>query len=431
MNPRASLGLLAGFCLILGIARGGLPVSNSAAPRRVELSFWNGFTGPDGVVMLQLVRKFNEANPDVQIAMQRMDWGTYYNKLMVSVLDRRGPEVFVLQANAMPRMYRAGLVGSVNELFGPNGIDAKDFDPMVFRQVQYGEEVVAVPLDIWPFGLYCNADLLKKAGIVDERGNARPPKNREEFVQAMRAMRSGIGTDKALWGYALTDWRLVFQSIAPQFGGRYFDENGRVDLVNEGNLEALRFMVSLNDPKDRLVPPPENGLGWMGFRQQKVGMVIDGIYMLGDLKRLQDFNYLGAPVPVVGKRPGTLADSHLLCIRHNLSPEQRAGALRFLKFLSDNSIEWADAGQVPARRSVRETERFKSMQVQYAFSQQIPYIHYFPRTINIFELNQELGLAIEQVIRGRKSPEEALKFANVKIQESIDRTARELAGGSK
>jgi multiple sugar transport system substrate-binding protein len=429
MNARASIGLLAAVCVALGVIRGDLVSVSGIAKKRVDLNFWNGFTGPDGVVMLQLVRQFNEANPDVQVSMQRMDWGTYYNKLMVAVLDHRGPEVFVLQANSLPRMHRAHLMGEVNSAFGQGGIPTSDFDEKVFRQVVYGKEYVGVPLDIWPFGLYCNKDMLKRASMVDANGEPRAPKNQEEFLRLARSLRVDTDHDglSDLWGYALTDWRIVFQSLQTQFGGHYFDDKGRADLVNEGNIKTLEFMTSLNDPKDRLAPPPENGLGWMGFRQQKVGMVIEGIYMLGDLKRLNDFHYLGAPLPVIGNQPGTLADSHILCIRNTLSSEQKEGALRFLKFLSANSIQWAGAGQVPARKSVRATDEFKKMQVQHAFSLQIPYIHYFPRTVNIFELNQELGLAIEQVIRGRKTPKDALTFANKKIQESLDRTARDAA----
>ena len=53
---------------------------------KVTLRFWNGFTGPDGRTMLALVKRFNRENPDVHVVMQRMEWGTYYNKLFVSHL---------------------------------------------------------------------------------------------------------------------------------------------------------------------------------------------------------------------------------------------------------------------------------------------------------------------------------------------------------
>ncbi len=51
---------------------------------RTRLRFWHGFTGKDGEVMLELVRRFNRENADIEITVQRLPWGTYYNKLFVA-----------------------------------------------------------------------------------------------------------------------------------------------------------------------------------------------------------------------------------------------------------------------------------------------------------------------------------------------------------
>jgi multiple sugar transport system substrate-binding protein len=356
-----------------------------------------------------------------------MDWATYYNKLMVAALDGRGPQVFVIQSSWLARMHRAGFIADVDDLYeGPNAIPPDDFNPLVISQVLYGSHRIGVPLDIWPFGLYSNADFLKQAGFVDAHGNARPPKDRAEFMRAIRAMmvvRPGQ-TDPDVWGYALTNWRMNFQTILPQFDGHYFDPNGRADLANPNNIEALTFLASLGGPP-RLIPPPENGLGWVGFRQKKVAMVIDGIFMLGDLQRLNDFNYVGAPVPVVGKHPGTMAESHVLCIHRGISSAQRSAAERFVHFLSANSADWAAAGQVPARKSIRDLPAFKKLAVQSAFARQIPNMRYLPRTPILFEINQELDIAVEKVIRGNATPKEALTIANTNVQKELDRDTSE------
>lgn len=425
MKMKVSLGVLILFVLLLGLVRSDVGSVVTGHQKRVELNFWNGFTGPDGRVMLGLIRKFNEANPDVNVSMQRMDWTTYYNKLLVGEIDNRGPEVFVLQSSWLPRMHRAGFVSNVDELY-QGGISSDDFDPLVISQVRYGSDYVGVPLDIWPFGLYYNVDLLKKAGITDAKGNARPPTNKDEFLKAARQMQKDNDGDGKpdIWGYALTNWRWNFQTIAPQFDGHYFDKDGRADLLNPGNIEALRFLGSLTQGKP-LAPPPENALGWVGYRQQKVAMVLDGIFMVGDLQRMNDFHYMGAPVPVIGKHPGTMAESHVLCVKEGLDEHTKEAAERFVRFLSDNSIGWAAAGQVPARKSVRAKPEFREMPVQYAFSQQIPYMAYIPRTNVIFELNTELDLAVEKVIRGRSTPEDALKVANDHMQAYLDNDKRE------
>lgn len=419
MNPRLSLGLLVGLCVGLGVVRGDFQCSGPVNGRKVEINFWNGFTGPDGRTMLGMIRKFNEANPAVQISMQRMDWATYYNKLMVAAVDGRGPEIFVIHASTLPRMQKAGFVANVSNLFGEGALPREDFDAYVLDQVTYGDRIVGVPLDIHPQGLYANKDALKKAGFN------RLPVNREEFLRLASTLRRDLDGDKRPdeWGFALTLWRNNFQSLMPQFGGRFLDENGNADLDHPGNIRALEFLGSLG--KQQLVPPPENGLGWVGYRQKKVAMVFDGVYMLGDLKRLNDLNYLGGPIPQIGDKPGTLADSHVLCVREGLAPEKREAVEKFIQFLSENSIEWADAGQVPARKSVRATPKFKAMPVQYGFAQQIPHMIYPPRINVLFEFTLEIDLAVEKVMRGRSSAAEALKVADQNAQKFIDRDRAE------
>lgn len=417
MSAKAFLGILFLFTLVLGLFRMDLPYGASAKPK-LQLSFWNGFTGPDGRAMLKIIRKFNEANPDVQVSMQRMAWDTYYNKLMVAAVDGRGPEVFVIHASALPRMHLAGFLQDVTPLYDRGDIPLTDYEPYVIDQTLFGKEHVGIPLDIHPQGLYCNVDMLRAAGL------SHPPRSKAEFLQAMDAMRKPDGT----WGYALTVWRNNFQTLLPQFGGRYLDANGNAALDDPHNVEALEFLGSLG----KRIPPPENGLGWVGFRQKKVGMVWEGVYMIGDLQRLDDLHYIGAPIPQIGPKPGTLADSHVLCVRKGMDAARRDAAERFIKFLSDHSLEWAAAGQVPARRSIRFTPAFRAMQVQYAFSQQVPYVMYPPRTTILFELQTELDLAVEKVMRGRASAADALKVANDHLQNMLDRAKRErVQAGSK
>jgi len=426
LSSKAALFLLFLLTITLGILRSDLSCAAAGKPQ-VHLSFWNGWTGPDGKVALDIIRRFHQENPDVDVTMQRIDWATYYNKLMVAAFDDRGPEVFIIHASTLPRMNQAGFLAPVDDMYERGDVSESDFEPYVLGQVTFGKNRIAVPLDIHPQGLYCNEDLLKKIGMVDAQGHAQPPRNKEEFLKAVKAMK--VDTDKDGkpddWGFVLSLWRNNFMSLLPQFGGRYFDDNGRADLACEGNIKALEFLGSLE--KDNLIPPPENGLGWSGFRQGKVGMIWEGVYMLGDLLTLKDFHYIGAPIPQIGPKPGTMADSHCLCIHKGLDPAKREAAERFIKYLSVHSIEWAAAGQVPARKSVRDTPEFRAMPVQYAFSKQVPNAVYPPRTTVLFEMSTELDLAVEKVIRGRASAKDALTVANDHLQAILDRDKKERA----
>jgi len=420
---KGAIGVLATVVVALGIGRsldsGVVPIGK----QKVSLTFWNGFTGPDGRTMLEIIRDFNRENPDVEVSMQRMDWATYYNKLMVAAMDGRGPQLFVVHASTLPRMYRAGYIADSSSLYsGSEAIPPSDFDPYVLEQVKFNGKYIGLPLDIHPQGMYANADDLKAHGIVDSQGNAKLPANKAEFLAAIDKLKT-----PTVWGFALTLWRNNFQSLMPQFGGRYLDEQGNADLNNPGNIAALSFLGELS--RKKLIPPPENGLGWVGYRQHKVDMVWDGVYMLGDLKRLEGLNYVAAPIPQIGPKPGTMADSHVLCVRQGISSAQRDAADRFIRYLSQNSIRWASAGQVPARKSVRELPEFAAMPVQSAFSKQIPYMMYPPRTTVLFELTLEIDVAVEKVIRGTADAKTALDLADANAQKAIDRDRREAKSG--
>jgi multiple sugar transport system substrate-binding protein len=395
---------------------------------RTRVNFWNGWTGPDGVAMLDVIRDFNRDNPDIEVSMQRMDWSTYYNKLMVSTLSHRGPEVFVIHASTLPRMVRAGFVADVANMFGPKyGIEPTDFEPKVLDSVRFGDKMVGVPLDVHMQGLYCDADLFKRAGLTNPDGSIRTPKNKDDFIDDIKATQKiDSNGDHDIWGFSWTMWRFNFMSLVPQFHGHYFDEKGNPDLACPGNVAALEFMGDLMN-KQKLAPLPESNMGWTGYRQKKVAMVLEGVYMVGDLKTLEDFHPVGASVPQIGPQPGTLADSHCLCIRADLSGKEREASERFIAYLSQHSIEWARAGQVPARISVRNSDAFKALPIQYAFSKEIPFISYPPKTPLLFELTQELDLAVEKVLRGRATAKEALDVANQNLIVAANRDREENA----
>src|SRR5690606_12688405 len=101
---------------------------------KIEVRFWNGFTGPDGRTMLALVKQFNEENPDVRVTMQRMEWVTYYNKLFVAGLGKRAPEVFVIHTDALIRFIDAGFIRSLDDLIAAHeSLPVKDFDEVPWR----------------------------------------------------------------------------------------------------------------------------------------------------------------------------------------------------------------------------------------------------------------------------------------------------------
>src|SRR5213075_1208288 len=116
------------LCIALAASLLSCDRSGSGDGQPITLRFWNGFTGPDGRTMLKIVKQFNAANPDVHVMMQRMEWGTYYNKLFVAALGKRAPEVFVIHTDSIPRFRSAGFLHTSDEI----DIDKSDLDENVW-----------------------------------------------------------------------------------------------------------------------------------------------------------------------------------------------------------------------------------------------------------------------------------------------------------
>ena len=67
----------------------------------VSLQFWNGFTGGDGPIMKKLVQQFNTEHPNIQVAMNTLQWADYYAKLPSAVTAGKGPEIAIMHVDSV------------------------------------------------------------------------------------------------------------------------------------------------------------------------------------------------------------------------------------------------------------------------------------------------------------------------------------------
>jgi multiple sugar transport system substrate-binding protein len=137
--------------------------------------------------------------------------------------------------------------------------------------------------------------------------------------------------------------------------------------------------------------------------------------------KLESLNIAGSPVPLLGSEKAAWADSHIMCINKNIKDKKLIAAWKFVKFLSDNSLEWALGGQIPARTSLLKSKRFSEMKIQSEFARQLPYIRYMPRVAFIGEFCSELDIAAEKALRGSLSAKESLDIAAQRVNKVIKR----------
>ncbi len=416
-----------------GCSRRGAPTTQSATRGPVTIDFWNGFTGPDGKTMEKIVRQFQVENPDVKVRMQIIPWGTYYDKLTLSLAYGGAPELFVMHAGRLPEFASFDTLRPLDEYFKaatPSSasspaqppLGARDFAPVPWSASFYKGRQLALPLDVHPIGLYYNTALFRKAGIVDGAGRAKPPRTWAEFLDAARRLTRDTNKDGRpdQWGFVFTWQRTNWMTIAGQFGGGILSPDGRSLMDSPGSIQATHLMRDMVY-KYKVAPRPEGIDAWLAFRQGKVGMAMEGIYMLTGLEEQKGLPFAGAPVPQFGPKPAAWGGSHMLCQPKEIDEAHSRASWRLMRYLSDHSLAWAKGGQVPARLAVRASPQFAALAVQAQFARQLPFVQYEPLNPKTNALFQFVDPAIEAAMLGLQTPEAAMKDATRRINQVLKR----------
>jgi len=121
MFKKVSLVLISILVLSLIIGPG-------LAAKKVELTFWNGFTGPDGRYMQNLVDEFNKTYAGrIEVKMSVMPWGDYYTKVVAAVAAGNPPDVGIMHLDQISAYVPRGVIIPLDDLAAELKLSEKDF----------------------------------------------------------------------------------------------------------------------------------------------------------------------------------------------------------------------------------------------------------------------------------------------------------------
>lgn len=367
----------------------------------VELAYWNPFSGPDGPFMNTLVEQFQQANPQVRVNITTINNndppGAYYSRLGTAQASQQLPDVIIVHADQLATLAFRNTIRPIDELVSQIGIQESDFPTAVWGPGNVAGKRYSVPLDIHPMTMFYNEDLLKAAGI-----NAAPT-NGEEFAAAAQALTQGENK-----GFMLTTGfpiQQIFQQMLHQYGGSEFNEDGTKATWNsEAGVQALQWMKDAQSKYGEVNLETDAELN--SFRSGTLGMAWNGIWQTTSLTGDQvEFAGRATAVPQVGPNPGTWAGSHQLALARQQTedPCRTAAGGMLIKYLVDNSVEWAKAGQIPANTTVRESEAFKAVQPMAAIAPSVEGAFFPPAVPGITDAFAPLGEAVGAVMAGTET----------------------------
>jgi len=420
------LGAGAGFALA---GCGGGPQNNPAMQGgggggkeydgpKVELAFWNGFTGGDGPYMRQLVEEFSAQHANINVSMNTIEWQDYYPKVPAAVRSGEGPDVGIMHSDQLGTNAARGVILPLDDVAQALGLKESDFAPLVWNAGIYNNQRYGIPLDMHPLGLYYNKGLMEEAGLDPNK----PPQTREEYEAALEEFKkSGIqGSWVSPFPFTGT---LQWESLLWQFGGDLYNEDVTQATFNsDEGVEALSWMVDL--VKNGYSPKNvDQDAEYVAFQNGQNALHWNGIWQINAFKEVDDLDWGAAPLPQIGTQKAAWSGSHNFVIMNQPQPDpnkQQASRV-FINWISQRSIEWAKAGQVPARKSVRESQEFEGLEEQSQFAQEVPYVHFVPPVPGIADV--QLGSfdqAVNEAILLKKEPKQALDEAASRANQLLE-----------
>src|SRR5215218_999072 len=169
------LGMGAGAGLALSGCGGG-PQNNPALQGgggggkeyngpKVDLAFWNGFTGGDGPYMRQLVEEFSTQQKNINVSMNAVEWEVYYQKVPAAVQSGKGPDLGIMHIDQLPTNAARGVILAMDDVANELNLKKSDFAPVVWDAGEYDGKRYGIPLDIHPLGFYYNKGTMEEAGL--------------------------------------------------------------------------------------------------------------------------------------------------------------------------------------------------------------------------------------------------------------------------
>ncbi len=385
---------------------------------KVDLAFWNGFTGGDGPYMQQLVEEFSAQNKKINVSMNTVEWADYYQKVPSAVATGEGPDVGIMHADQLGTNAARGVVIPLDDVANALGLKETDFAPVVWNAGIYNNQRYGIPLDIHPLGFYYNKGTMEKAGLDPNN----PPQTKDDYEAALEEFK-GAGIE----GHWISPFPftgvLTFMSLLWQFGGDLYNADVTEATFNsDAGVQALEWMVSLVE-KGYSPKNVAQDAEFTAFQNGDNAFMWNGIWNINPLNDVKGLEWGVAPLPQIGQEKAAWAGSHNFVIlnKRPLDNNKVQASKVFINWISQRSIEWAKAGQIPARKAVRESQEFQNLEEQSTLAQQVDYVHFVPAVPGIADVQPTtFDTAVNEAVLLKTEPKPALDAAAERANQLLE-----------
>jgi sn-glycerol 3-phosphate transport system substrate-binding protein len=418
----------------------GAPVPQGA----VQLSFWHSMGGDiGGKAIPQLATDFNLSQQECYVTPTYQ--GSYddsLNKLKAGLQSKDIPAVVQLFDIGSRLMIDLQVATPVQDFIDAEGYDVSDLETNVLAYYTVDGQQWSMPFNTSNPMLYYNKDMFRDAGLDPDN----PPRTWAEFEDAARKLTQKDASGKVTMPgavFAIYGW--FFEQFLAVSGGYYADnENGRAAPATAATFNSPEGVAILEWWKKM---HDEGIMGNLGrrtvdvrnaFMAEQTAMIIESTATLRGMMDAAEGKFeigtafLPRPTEEAYDKSGTIIGGASVWILKDRPAEEQQCAWEFVKFVSapPQQAYWQTmSGYYPIRKAAYEEPIAKEWTAKYPqFATAIEQLHIAPNNrftqgglIGVFPTaRQTIEGAIEEVLAGAATPQEALDKAAQSITEAIE-----------
>lgn len=391
---------------------GETPPKTDAPARSVTVK---ALIRPDEGDNVAIYAKKFEEQTGIKVDVTFVGWDTIHDKTVSTLAGGGGgfDIVFIPSADAA-QFGAAGWFDSVEEIVGPR---RSEFLPTVLDLYSTGGKAFAVPWYSGGAHMAYNTEMLQKAGV-----KAEEIQTWDDFLATCRKVKEAQAAPYCFIPSAKYpgNWYYNYGTMGAAYGSSFFDKDGNATFAEDGtglnamNVIATGIKEGLFDPAGVAMDDYET---LMAFMSGKSAFMLNSTWSVNQPNKSDKSTIVGkvAYMLVPGsdkvRSGGYIYAGGLGLVKGAPNPKE---AKQFLNFLT--SAEAQKHHAIKGFNMPTLTALFKDAEIASAwpgFTELAGQLQYgqFPPKVSFFgEFDKETATAVQDVMAGRKTPENAVKW---------------------
>ncbi len=384
------------------------PVASGAE----QVVLWHSYRAQERKALEKTVNDLNTSQAEVSVRLVFVPYDAYLDKLTAAIPRGHGPDIFIAAHDRIGGWAESGHIAPIDEFAGKDVLDRffrKTIHPLVYKGKLYG-----LPTAFKSAVLFYNRKLVPG-----------PPADTQQMIAIAKRFSGRTDAEgRPIYGLVWEHSDLYFHAAwLYGFGGRLFDERGRLVLDNPENAASVGFVRHIVSDLG-LAPLDVTSIKVTSlFNQGRAAMVINGPWFRGEIDH-DRIDYGVALLPEInktGKRamPFVGSEAFMLSARAR-NPAAAYKAMEWLTRDAPARVRLTVGMQPVANLAVYRDEEVARDRMMQVFREQLKYAVPMRNTPEMQMVWVPMNHALVNAITGRATPEQALAEAQLRAGSQID-----------